>query len=153
MDKGQALIQIYRTCFYISVGITVLGLASAVFLFFKFDIRTIFEIRSGRAAKRTIQKMKQANAATGRLRQQEEMDYTTGGLADNALQNKNPEVLSSGSLKQQTPPSTGETMQLPQEAPVPPPPPASVQEPESVPTGFQFVITQSLMLIHTEEQL
>lgn len=152
MDKGQALIEIYRTCFYISAAVTVLGLASAVFLFFKFDIRTIFEIRSGRAARRTIQKMEQANAATGRLRQQEEMDYTTGGLSDSAQRNGAVVLLSTASLRKTPEPVFGETMPLPQQTPLPAP---TVPQPAApaVRPDFPFVVTQSLMLVHTDETI
>ena len=41
MDKAQALIRLYQTCFYACMAVTILGLVCAVFFFFKFDIRTI----------------------------------------------------------------------------------------------------------------
>lgn len=135
MDKAQALIGIYRACFYICMAIAVLGLASAVFIFFKFDIRSIVEIRTGRAARRTIEKMAQANAMTGRLRN-EDMDFTTGGL-----QTAHSEQF----------PAVGETTPLVSERFT-----AAVEEPkitEPIRPGFQFAITQKVMLIHTDEQL
>lgn len=117
------------------MAIAVLGLASAVFIFFKFDIRSIVEIRTGRAARRTIEKMAQANAMTGRLRN-EDMDFTTGGL-----QTAHSEQF----------PAVGETTPLVSERFT-----AAVEEPkitEPIRPGFQFAITQKVMLIHTDEQL
>lgn len=144
MDKAQSMIQVYRTCFYICMAITVLGLANAVFLFFRFDIRTIFEIRTGRAAKRTIRRMEEANASTGRLRQ-EDMDFTTGGLTTgNSTTTPLPPSPSPAS-------GSGETTLLNAAPPAPVAPAAPVPQPAA--PGFRFVVTQAVVLTHTSENI
>lgn len=144
MDKAQSMIQVYRTCFYICMAITVLGLANAVFLFFRFDIRTIFEIRTGRAAKRTIRRMEEANASTGRLRQ-EDMDFTTGGLTTgNSTTTPLPPSPSPAS-------GSGETTLLNAAPPAPAAPAAPVPQPAA--PGFRFVVTQAVVLTHTSENI
>lgn len=146
MDKAQALIRLYQTCFYACMAVTILGLVCAVFFFFKFDIRTIIEIRTGRAAKRAIRKMAEANAMTGRLRA-EDMDFTTGGLQTG----RSGPITGSGQTAPLAVPAN-ETTPLAQAQPVQAPnaglPPAPAVKP-----GFAFAVTQSVMLIHTQEQI
>lgn len=62
------LISIFRTCFYICLAFTILFFIISVVLFFLFDIKTIFNIRTGRAKQKTIKEMQAANNSTGRLR-------------------------------------------------------------------------------------
>lgn len=145
MDKAQSMIQVYRTCFYISMAITVLGLANAVFLFFRFDIRTIFEIRTGRAAKRTIRRMEEANASTGRLRQ-EDMDFTTGGLTTGGS--------ATTPLSPPKSPASGSEETTLLNAATPPAPAApAAPVPQPAAPGFRFVVTQAVVLTHTSENI
>lgn len=145
MDKAESLIGIYRTCFYICMVITILGLANAVFLFVKFDVRSIFEIRTGRAAKRTIQKIAEANAMTGRLRPVE-MDFTTGGLSTGNT--------GAGATTPLKPPPTESTARPAEPAP-PSPAPAAETSPKAAAARpkFGFTVTQSVLLVHTREQI
>lgn len=137
MDKAVSLIRIYQICFYICLLVTVLGLANAIFLFFRFNVRGIMEIRTGRAAKKTIRKMAEANAATGRLRPVE-MDFTTGGLHSG---------------------ETGSTATAPLKSPVPQtaapaaPTPAPARTGKTGKSGFRFVVTQSVVMLHTTEKI
>lgn len=62
------LISIFRICFYICLAFTILFFIISVVLFFLFDIKTIFNIRTGRAKQKTIKEMQAANNSTGRLR-------------------------------------------------------------------------------------
>lgn len=142
MDKAESLIRIYRTCFYISMAIMILGLANAVFLFFKFDVRTIFEIRTGRAAKRTIQKMAEANAMTGRLRPLE-MEFTTGSLTagnTGGTGATTPLKPASGDHRAKATTSSGALQEKPIQA-------------EAGTPRFRFTVTQSLVLVHTKEEI
>lgn len=70
---------IFRTCLYVCLAIALVGALSALILYLRFDIRTIFEIRSGIAARRTIQRMAEANARTGRL-YREDLFYASDRL-------------------------------------------------------------------------
>lgn len=138
MAKAESLIKIYQICFYISLVVTILGLANAAFLFFRFDVRGIFEIRTGRAAKRTIRKMAEANAATGRLRPVE-MDFTTGGLLTGETGGT-----ATTPLKPTDNPAT---------APPAPNPPKPARTGRTGQTGFRFVVTQSVIMVHTTEKI
>ena len=62
------LISIFRICFYICLAFTILFFIISVVLFFLFDIKTIFNIRTGRAKQKTIKEMQAAYNSTGRLR-------------------------------------------------------------------------------------
>lgn len=62
------LISILNTGFIICLSAAILFLVISIILFFVFDIRTIYMIRSGRAQARTVKEMEKANSDTGRLR-------------------------------------------------------------------------------------
>lgn len=65
---GASVISTMNTLFWICLSFTVLFFVISVVLFFVFDIRTIFNIRTGRARAKTVKEMKAANENTGRLR-------------------------------------------------------------------------------------
>jgi len=67
MGSGS-LISIFDTCFKVCFAFTILFLIISVILFFLFDIKAIFSIRTGRAKNKTIKEMQAANNKTGRLR-------------------------------------------------------------------------------------
>lgn len=143
MAKAESLIRIYQVCFYICLVVTILGLANAAFLFFRFDVRGIFEIRTGRAAKRTIRKMAEANASTGRLRPVE-MDFTTGGLLTGET---------GGTATTPLKPADRPPAQAAQPAPAAPGPARTGKTGKSERTGFRFVVTQSVLMVHTTEKI
>ena len=66
--ESNSLINIFETCFQVCLAFTVLFLVISIVLFFLFDIRAIFNIRTGRAKNKTIKEMQAANSTTGRLR-------------------------------------------------------------------------------------
>ena len=61
-------ISFFHTGFVICLAGTILFFAITIVLFFVFDIRTIFLIRSGRAQAKTVKEMETVNSSTGRLR-------------------------------------------------------------------------------------
>ena len=63
-----SLITIFKTCFQVCLAFTILFFVISIVLFFLFDIRAIFNIRTGRAKNKTIKEMQAANSTTGRLR-------------------------------------------------------------------------------------
>lgn len=69
MQELEQMISIYHTLFLVFLVLGLLLLVVSVVLFFRFDIRRIFDMKTGRAQKRTIQKMEEINAQTGKLRQ------------------------------------------------------------------------------------
>ena len=79
---------ILNTIFVICLVIAILFFAISILLFFLFDIRTIFSIRTGRAAARTVKEMEQINANTGRLR----VNKNTAALGKDKKDKKKPGV-------------------------------------------------------------
>lgn len=67
MNDTQNLINIFETGFIICLAFCILFFIISVVLFFVFDIKTIFSIRTGRAQKKKIGEMTQQNELTGRL--------------------------------------------------------------------------------------
>ena len=66
-DNNEKLVGVFGTlsvvCFVLAAVFAIL----AVTMFFIFDIRNIFDMRTGRAQKRIITEMEKENALTGRL--------------------------------------------------------------------------------------
>ena len=61
-------ISIFHTGFVICLAGTILFFVITIALFFIFDIRTIYAIRSGRAQAKSVKEMEMVNSSTGRLR-------------------------------------------------------------------------------------
>lgn len=57
--NAQALIQIYRTGFFICAAVAVLGLALSVLFFIRFRIGAIWAVRTGRAQKKAVYAMQE----------------------------------------------------------------------------------------------
>lgn len=70
MQELERMISIYHTGFVVCLILAGLFFTLSVVLFFKFDIRRIIDMKTGRGAKKTIQKMEEINAKTGKLRQE-----------------------------------------------------------------------------------
>lgn len=83
MDNTTQLMELYSTCFTVSMVITIIAAALAVFLFFRFNIRGIYAIRSGKAKQREIREMEERNQRTGKLREDSEFDFDSTGSRDN----------------------------------------------------------------------
>lgn len=62
------MISVLNTGFIICLSAAILFFVISVVLFFVFDIKTIYMIRSGRAQAKSVKEMQEANAGTGRLR-------------------------------------------------------------------------------------
>ena len=62
------LISVLNVGFIICLSMAILFFIISVVLFFLFDIRTIYMIRSGRAQAKTVKEMQEINSSTGRLR-------------------------------------------------------------------------------------
>ena len=62
------LISLLQTGTIVCLSFTVVFFIISIVLFFVFDIRFIFNIRRGRAKRKTVEEMQKANNQTGRLR-------------------------------------------------------------------------------------
>lgn len=69
MQELERMINFYHTAFIIFLILAIIFAVISVILFFHFNIRGIFDMRTGRGARKTIQKMEEINAQTGKLRQ------------------------------------------------------------------------------------
>lgn len=69
MQELERVINIYHTGFIVCLVLACVLFAVSLFLFFRFNIRGIIDMKTGRGAKKTIQKMEEINAKTGKLRQ------------------------------------------------------------------------------------
>lgn len=68
MEQIQQQINLFHTLFYVCLGICIFCLILSVIFFFKFDIINIFNARTGRSVKKTVQQVEEMNARTGQLR-------------------------------------------------------------------------------------
>lgn len=63
------MINFYDIGFYVCITMCIAFFVLSVILFFVFDIPLIFNLRTGRAKKKTIEEMQRASSSVGRLRQ------------------------------------------------------------------------------------
>ena len=127
MTQAENLINLYETGFKICLVLAVLFFALTVFMFFRFKILKVIANRTGRAQKKSIEQMQEANARTGHLRH----------AAQVAMGEYTPESLN------EQPPETEETSVLSVSMP---------QEPErrkSAYTGI-FIVTKEVLFVHTD---
>lgn len=78
--SGEGIIQVYSTGFTVSMVIAILGAICSVGLFFLYDIKTIFLIRTGRAQKLSEKRIAAHNAETGSLKADYSFEYDTSQL-------------------------------------------------------------------------
>ena len=80
MQQIQQQIDTFHTLFYVCLGLCIVFLILSAIFFFKFDIRNIFNTKTGRSVRKTVQSMEEKNARTGSLRRPAGRGYT-GTLA------------------------------------------------------------------------
>lgn len=68
MEQIQQQISLFNTLFYVCLGVCIFCLVLSIIFFFKFDIINIFNARTGRSVKKTVQHMEEINSRTGQLR-------------------------------------------------------------------------------------
>lgn len=70
MEELQRAISLYNIGYWVCLGFSIFFLGISILLFFRFDVRKIFDLRTGRGERKTIQKMEEMNAKTGKLREE-----------------------------------------------------------------------------------
>ncbi len=127
MTQAENLINLYETGFKICLVLAVLFFALTVFMFFRFKILKVIANRTGRAQKKSIEQMQEANARTGHLRH----------AAQVAMGEYTPESLN------EQPPETEETSVLFVSMP---------QEPERRKSAYtgRFIVTKEVLFVHTD---
>lgn len=146
---GEEVIGLYDLLFWLSLGLAGVGLIFSIVTFFVFDIRTIFAIKTGHAEKVSMQKTTEKNAATGKLKEDYSFEYNTMTMG-----RKTKKMFTTGKTGNSSAQKAVETTQLNQK-----PAPVSNQEPvpdvpvQEAPVRSRngFVITENVMVIHTNE--
>lgn len=143
------LISLYRTLFFVSLGIALLGLVLAVFFFFFFDIRTVYAMMTGRAKEQTVRRMAEQNAKTGNLRKQHIHTGPTGETGQTKGSAKvevliQPEAPAASETVVLQPDTAGETVVLENST-------ADETAVLSAHSGFCFDLTETTLVIHTNE--
>ena len=80
MQQIQQKIDLNHNLHLVCLILCLVCLALSIFFFFKFDIRNIFNIRTGRSVKKTVKQMEELNARTGQLRRPE-LQGTSGSIS------------------------------------------------------------------------
>lgn len=174
MQELEQIIKIYHTAFIIFLVLTIIFLGISVLLFFRFNIRNIYDLRTGRGAQKTIQKMEEINAQTGKLRQDitpptpstlsgrdrisaptiepirnsgttETALLNESGMEETALLNE-PGIEETALLNELGEQETGGTVLLSEQT-------KDIPQPESKEIPGVFKIEKEIMWIHTEEML
>ena len=158
MDAAAKMV-LFENLMYISIAITVVGFGLGLFFFFFFDIRNVRALMTGKAKQATIQRMAEQHSKTGSMRQVTETirdpsvpriqnpvmaptaEISTPANAPYDIEAEETSVLGNEPLTNVLRPESdaGETSILTQSAPDP------------VIPGFRFEVTESTMLIHTQE--
>lgn len=139
------MIPVYHGLFYACMAGAFLFAATAAVLFFKFDIRHIFNVQSGRAERLTVERMRAENAATGRLILSSDIE---SGHTGEPI--KRPTVVQPSSSEIRPTTSLAQNNRPQDTAPI-----AGQQPPAApnVPAGHTFVIRQKILLTHTAEEI
>lgn len=160
------LISLYSTLFYVSMAVAIVGLGLAVFFFWFFDIPTVYALMTGKAKENTIRRMAEQNAKTGTLRNQHIHTGPTGRTGktkssaelvqqpqpavEQTVPAAEPEIDETSVLQNsvetvvlnQSGADAGETALL-----------SAAPAPDPVPAGFRFCVTESTIVIHTDEMI
>ena len=75
MQRIQEQINVLHILFYMCLGLCIFLLILGVIFFFKFNIWNIFNDRTGRSLRKTVQSMEEKNARIDSLRRPAEKDY------------------------------------------------------------------------------
>ena len=146
---GEEVIALYDLLFWLSLGLAGIGLVFSILTFFVFDIRKIFAIKTGHAEKVSMQRTTEKNAATGKLKEDYSFEYNTMTMG-----RKTKKMFTTGKTGNTSKQVAAETTQLNQK-------PAPVSNEVTVPdvpvqeapvhSSNGFVITENVMVIHTNE--
>lgn len=82
MQETEQLIALYHTAFILFLVLTVVFALLSVLIFFRFNIKEVFDFKTGRGQRRTIRQMEEENAKTGKLRQ----DYAAANTSSDLYQ-------------------------------------------------------------------
>ncbi len=161
------LMQIFGTLTYVAIAIAAVGLILAVIFFFAFDIRDVYALRTGKAKREAIERMSARNEQTGHLRPA----TTSGSLTastptTNALTSPPPTddnmkaadgttLLNTSSAETTVLDISGNetTVLAHAAAPAAQKAPVAPAQPTPKPSTIRFDISDSTVVIHTDEMI
>lgn len=139
MSNSTQLLKVFHTGFLICLVLAGIFLVLSILLFVKFNIKGIWEMKSGRARARAIKEKEEESAKSGKIR---------------AVKKTAPELMKSGSLKEIPPPKS-------QESPVVIGASAQIREGTNLTTALspkdrqagkgKFIIEKQIIYVHTED--
>ena len=130
MGNAEQLLQIYSIGRIVSAIVLIIALALAVYLFFKFDIRMIHALRTGRAQELSEKRSKDKKQKPEEPEKKVDLDFATDTLR--------PKRRTEGKKNKTAAPL--ETM------------PLNAQSADlGAPYGIKFRMTEEIVLIHTDE--
>lgn len=146
---GLEKIELFETLFRVSAVLAVLGFGLAIFFFFFFRIRDVRAMMTGKAKAETVRQIEERNAMTGKLR------VPSMSLSDDLRKTGGKKKVAyplhtvTEEMKQPTAQVQQEVVQQT----------TVLQNPEyeaqttvlRPPEGFRFELTESTMVIHTDE--
>lgn len=158
MQELETMISIYHAAFITFLILAILFLVISIILFFRFDIRGIFDMKTGRGARKAIQKMQELNDQTGKLRQESvtagrsemppqdrisapptEKRQEDSQKTDILVNEESQETALLSECNETTILSSNEVQEVPQ--------------PEKIKLPGAFKIEKEIMWVHTEERL
>ena len=162
-------IQTFHTGFMACLIIMIVSVVAAVIMFFLFDIRTIFAIRTGRAQQRDMEKTREKNLKTDQLGGRKRFVFGSGGLTGGGKTGRTDLHGRTGSIgkTEETGPAAAEPSNQPssdeillETAPLAESDPGATtylkqqaQQSIPLPAGFVFNVTENTLVIHTEERI
>ena len=160
-------IQTFHTGFMACLTIMIVSVIAAVIMFFLFDIRTIFAIRTGRAQQRDMEKTREKNLKTDQLGGRRKFVFGSGGLTGGGKTGRTDRHGRTGSIgkTEETFPAATESSNHPssdetvlETAPLADPGATTYlkqqeQQPIPLPAGFVFNVTENTLVIHTDERI
>ena len=87
MERALAMMNLCRIGTIVSAAIFVLTAALAVYLFIKYDVRTLYAIQNGKAERVSVRKIKEKAVQTGQLEMKIDLDYDTDNLKKRGRRN------------------------------------------------------------------
>lgn len=148
---------LFGNLFYVCLAIAAIGLICAIIFFISFDIPAMFALKAGKTTKKRTRK----NSDKAEVVKKSQMPSITGGLTGETTSadlkteadKQKAEILNPNMLEETplpettllTPETTAEAESVPQEGVTAP----LVRKQDT--EAHQFTITQSIVLIHTDE--
>lgn len=146
--EAEALgrISLYNNLFYVSLAVTGIALVLGVFFFFFFDIPSVFAIKTGRAKKKNVSRIKAKQAEGIKPSIATSLPLASQSMTDDSLSQDFTETVTDTTVLDRfngaTVPLSGKSPILTED---------TVQTDCNFNSNLRFEITENIVLIHTDE--